>query len=117
MEKRVFRNRLVTVLIITAMALSLTGCRDGQASEGKKQVSVYLWSSAMLAEYAEYVQSQLPDLEIEFAVGNNDLDYYTFMAQNDALPDIITNRRFSLRDAAELQNQLMDLSNTDTAAS
>ena len=117
MEKRVFRNRLVTVLIITAMALSLTGCRDGRISEEKKHVSVYLWSSAMLAEYAEYVQSQLPDLEIEFTVGNNDLDYYRFMAERDALPDIITNRRFSLHDVAELQNYLMDLSETDIAAS
>ena len=84
MEKRVFRNRLVTVLIIAAMALSLAGCRDGRISEEKKHVSVYLWSSAMLAEYAEYVQSQLPDLEIEFTVGNNDLDYYRFMAERDA---------------------------------
>ena len=50
MEKRGFRNRLVTVLIITAMALSLAGCRDGRISEEKKHVSVYLWSSAMLAE-------------------------------------------------------------------
>ena len=71
----------------------------------------------MLDKYARYIQSQLPDLELEFVVGNNDLDYYRFMAENGALPDIITNRRFSLHDAAELQEQLMDLSKTDAAAS
>lgn len=117
MKRRGFIFRAVAVLLIAAMALSLAGCGGQKASEEKTAISVYLWSAGMLDKYARYIQSQLPDLELEFVVGNNDLDYYRFMAENGALPDIITNRRFSLHDAAELQEQLMDLSKTDAAAS
>ena len=117
MKGKNYKKRAVAALLIAVMAMSLIGCGSQDKASEKNHISVYLWSSVLLAEYAPYIQSQLPDLELEFVVGNNDLDYYTFMAQNDALPDIITNRRFSLHDAAELQNQLMDLSNTDTAAS
>lgn len=117
MKGKNYKKSAVAALLIAVMAMSLIGCGSQDKAPEKNHISVYLWSSVLLAEYAPYIQSQLPDLELEFVVGNNDLDYYTFMEQNDALPDIITNRRFSLHDAAELQNQLMDLSNTDTAAS
>ena len=32
--------------------------------------------------FAPYIQSQLPDVNIEFIVGNNDLDFYKFMNEN-----------------------------------
>ena len=54
-------------------------------------------------------------MNIQFVVGNNDLDFYKFMNENGQLPDIITSRRFSLHDAAALKDQLMDLSTTEQA--
>lgn len=54
-------------------------------------------------------------MNIEFIVGNNDLDFYTFLDKNGGLPDIITNCRFSLHDASPLKNHLMDLSTTSAA--
>ena len=69
----------------------------------------------MYEEYAPYIQSQLPDVNIQFVVGNNDLDFYRFMNENGALPDIITCCRFSLHDAAPLKDSLMDLSTTAEA--
>lgn len=54
-------------------------------------------------------------MNIEFIVGNNDLDFYTFLDKNGGLPDIITNCRFSLHDASPLKNHLMDLSTTNVA--
>lgn len=54
-------------------------------------------------------------MNIEFIVGNNDLDFYTFLDKNGGLPDIITNCRFSLHDASPLKNHLMDLSTTNAA--
>ena len=65
--------------------------------------------------FAPYIQSQLPDVNIEFIVGNNDLDFYKFMNENGELPDIITCHRFSLHDAADLKDQLLDLSTTEEA--
>lgn len=108
--------RLISAGLTMAMtALLFTGCAVQDKSEKEDSISVYLWSAGLYDTYARYIQSQLPDMDIEFVVGNNDLDFYTFMKENGALPDIITCRRFSLHDAADLQDQLMDLSTTEEA--
>ena len=104
-----------TVVVMIA-ALAVGGAllmRDEK--EQADSITVYLWSSSLYNTYAPYIQSQLPDVDIEFVVGNNDLDFYKFMNRNGALPDIITCRRFALHDAAELKDQLMDLSTTEEA--
>ena len=106
-----------TVVVMIA-ALAVGGAllmRDEK--EQADSITVYLWSSSLYNTYAPYIQSQLPDVDIEFVVGNNDLDFYKFMNRNGALPDIITCRRFALHDAAELKDQLMDLSTTEEAGS
>lgn len=69
----------------------------------------------MYEKYAPYIHSQLPDVNIQFVVGNNDLDFYKFLNENGQLPDIITCCRFSLHDAAPLKDSLMDLSTTSEA--
>ena len=69
---------------------------------------MYLWSTALYNSYAPYIQEQLPDVNIEFVVGNNDLDFYKFMTEHGELPDIITSRRFSRHDAVGLKDQLME---------
>ena len=58
---------------------------------------------------------QLPDIQVEFVVGNNDLDFYKFLNENGGLPDIITCCRFSLHDTNPLKDSLMDLSTTNVA--
>ncbi|MBP1561948.1 MAG: extracellular solute-binding protein [Oscillospiraceae bacterium] len=108
--------RLVSSATAAMMsALLFAGCGASNAREDADTISVYLWSAALYESYAPYIQSQLPDVNIQFVVGNNDLDFYKFMNENGALPDIITSRRFSLHDAAGLKDQLMDLSTTEQA--
>lgn len=112
--KRKNVKRLVSVIVTVAMTLSLlSGCGANDAKEDVDTISVYLWSTALYESYAPYIQSKLPDVNIEFVVGNNDLDFYKFMNEQGELPDIITMRRFSLHDAADLKDQLMDLSTTE----
>ena len=114
--KRKNGKRLAAVIVSVAMALSfLSGCGENREKEAADTISVYLWSSALYNSYAPYIQSQLPDVNIEFVVGNNDLDFYKFMNEHGELPDIITMRRFSLHDAAPLKENLMDLSTTEEA--
>ena len=114
-------HRLISVLAVLALGLSLlTGCGTKSAEEVEKQedaqtIQVYLWSNSLYEIYAPYVQSQLPDVNIEFIVGNNDLDFYKFLQQNGGLPDIITCCRFSLHDAAPLKDSLMNLALTNEA--
>ena len=114
-------RRLVSVLAALVMAVSLlAGCGTKTAEQVQEQedaqtIQVYLWSTSLYETYAPYVQSQLPDVNIEFIVGNNDLDFYKFLQENGGLPDIITCCRFSLHDAAPLKDSLMNLALTNEA--
>ena len=120
MNKRTFR-RLISAFAALVIGLSvLTGCGTKTAKNVEKQedaqtIQVYLWSTSLYETYAPYIQSQLPDVNIEFIVGNNDLDFYKFLQENGGLPDIITCCRFSLHDAAPLKDSLMNLALTNEA--
>ena len=114
-------HRLVSALLALVVGISLlTGCGTKSPEQVEKQedaqtIQVYLWTNALYENYAPYIQSQLPDVNVEFIVGNNDLDFYKFLQQNGGLPDIITCCRFSLHDAAPLKDSLMNLALTNEA--
>ena len=114
MKKKSIRNALSLLLVIGLSVSLMLGCNKKTTKE-KQTIQVYLWTTSLYEKYAPYIQSQLPDMNIEFIVGNNDLDFYTFLDKNGGLPDIITNCRFSLHDASPLKNHLMDLSTTNVA--
>lgn len=116
MKKRKW-NRVLSVLLVMVTVISLmSGCgKKSVKKEEKDTITVYLWSTSLYEKYAPYIQKQLPDINIEFVVGNNDLDFYRFLKENGGLPDIITCCRFSLHDANPLKDSLMDLSTTNAA--
>lgn len=78
-------HRISSLLAATVLGLFLlTGCAGKsaeavQAQEDADTIQVYLWSNSLYEKYAPYVQAQLPDVNIEFIVGNNDLDFYKFL--------------------------------------
>ncbi|MCF2679365.1 extracellular solute-binding protein [Faecalicatena contorta] len=110
------KKRICLLLVLIMVMTMFAGCgTDSTAKEDEDTITVYLWTTAMYEKYAPYIQSQLPDINIQFVVGNNDLDFYKFMNENGELPDIITCCRFSLHDAAPLKDNLMDLSTTSEA--
>ena len=110
-------NIVLPVLLVMVTAISLlSGCSGKcEEKEDAETITVYLWSTSLYEKYAPYIQEQLPDINIEFVVGNNDLDFYRFLDENGGLPDIITCCRFSLHDASPLKDSLMDLSTTNAA--
>ena len=120
MNKRTL-HRMFFALMALVMAVSLlAGCGTKSAEQVQEQedaqtIQVYLWTTSLYENYAPYIQAQLPDVNIEFIVGNNDLDFYKFLQQNGGLPDIITCCRFSLHDAAPLKDSLMNLALTNEA--
>ena len=120
MSKRTL-HRLISAFAALVIGLSvLTGCGTKTAENVEKQedaqtIQVYLWTNNLYETYAPYIQSQLPDVNIEFIAGNNDLDFYKFLQENGGLPDIITCCRFSLHDAAPLKDSLMNLALTNEA--
>ena len=114
------RNRALSALfVMAAVILLLAGCAGNSAEKEEKEdaesITVYLWSTKLYEKYAPYIQEHLPDINVEFVVGNNDLDFYKFLKENGGLPDIITCCRFSLHDASPLKDSLMDLSTTNVA--
>ena len=74
-------NKLLAVFLVMATVLSLlAGCGGKRAEkEDAETITVYLWSTSLYEKYAPYIQEQLPDINIEFVVGNNDLDFYRFL--------------------------------------
>ena len=111
------RGLSILLAVLAAAACLLTGCgtQKSEAQEDAETIQVYLWNTTLYENYAPYIQSQLPDVNIEFIVGNNDLDFYKFLNENGGLPDIITCCRFSLHDAAPLKDSLMNLATTNEA--
>ena len=116
MKKKKWNKILAVILaMVTAVSL-LSGCGGKSAAkEDAETITVYLWSTSLCEKYAPYIQEQLPDINVEFVVGNNDLDFYKFLEENGGLPDIITCCRFSLHDASPMKDSLMDLSTTNVA--
>ena len=116
MKKKKWNRVLPGILVMVTVISLLSGCGGKSAEkEDAETITVYLWSTSLYEKYAPYVQEQLPDINVEFVVGNNNLDFYKFLKENGGLPDIITCCRFSLHDASPLKDGLMDLSTTNAA--
>ena len=116
MKKKKWNRFLPGLLVMVTVISLLSGCGGKSAEkEDAETITVYLWSTSLYEKYAPYVQEQLPDINVEFVVGNNNLDFYKFLKENGGLPDIITCCRFSLHDASPLKDGLMDISTTNAA--
>ena len=116
MKKKKWNRVLSGLLVMVMVILFLSGCGEKRAEkEDAETITVYLWSTNLYEKYAPYIQKQIPDINVEFVVGNNDLDFYKFLDENGGLPDIITCCRFSLHDASPLKDSLMDLSTSNVA--
>ena len=117
------KKRLISLLLAVVMtAAMLTGCGGQQQStgskktEGKIQISMYLWDRSMLKELSPWLEEKFPEIEFTFIQSFNTIEYYKdLLSRGEEIPDIITCRRFSLNDAAPLAEHLMDLSQTEVA--
>ena len=87
-----------------------------EKKEGKEKVVVGCWGNQMLDTYTEYLCDLFPQVEFEFVLVTNSTDYYRFRQDHDDMPDILTVRRFALKDAVLLKDYLYDLSNTEMAS-
>lgn len=81
------------VLLVTGI---LAGCGQSKKDD---HLTVYLWENRLMKNIAPYIHEQFPDQDIEFIIGNNDTDLYSYFKEHGELPDIMTVRRFSGPDA------------------
>ena len=95
-----------------------TGTQTEQKEENneKEKVVVACWGNQMLDSYTQYLCDLFPQVEFEFILATNSTDYYRFRQDHDDMPDILTVRRFALKDAVLLKDYLYDLSNTELAS-
>ena len=119
MKKRRIFALLLTVVMIGAM---LGGCAVGKkpveaaAQNDRISISMYMWDRSMFKELSPWLEQKFPNIDFTFVQSYNTMEYYKdLMARGEAMPDIITCRRFSLNDAAPLAEYLMDLSKTEVA--
>ena len=114
-KKRYLAVLVAGVLLATAV---LSGCGQSkkEISKNDDHLTVYLWENRLMKNIVPYIQEQFPDHDIEFIVGNNDTDLYSYFEEHGELPDIITVRRFSGKDAQDLQPYLMDFASYDVVS-
>ncbi|MCM1058500.1 MAG: carbohydrate ABC transporter substrate-binding protein, partial [Firmicutes bacterium] len=110
------KQRKWILAVLAVMLLGSTGC--GESRDEKITLTVCLHDTELLEKYAPYLQRAVPEANLEFTVGRDSTDFYLFRQENGDLPDILTmGGGLSLRDSQELNDYLMDLSGTETAAS
>ncbi len=106
------------LLLLAAMGVlsaSLSGCGLWDDAPKRESVRVALWGNELLAGFAPYLCEKFPEVDFEFTLATNSTDYYRYLKEHDDLPDILTVRRFSLKDALFLKDSLYDLGNTEVA--
>ena len=119
-------KKILTLLLAVVMAATLLAGCGGQSAntagenstpqtEKKEKVVVACWGNQMLDSYTQYLCDLFPEVEFEFILATNSTDYYRFRQEHDDMPDILTVRRFALKDAVLLKDYLYDLSNTELA--
>ena len=116
------RRIFALVLVVLLTAAMLAGCASGnkpdeQAAQSDRiSISMYMWDRSMFKQLSPWLEQKFPDIDFTFVQSYNSMEYYKdLMARGEAMPDIITCRRFSLNDAAPLSEYLMDLSKTEVA--
>lgn len=120
------RRYLAFLLLAALLLTSLFGCgakrsetekQDTAATQtDRKHLTVYLWDSSLMGEFAAYVKQQCSDVDVEFLSGNNNVFLYDYLEKHGELPDVITTRRFSAADAQMVCPYLLDFSAYDVVS-
>ena len=109
-------KRFVALLLAVVMAAALFAGCTGQKKDDRISISLYAWDRSMFKELTPWLEEKFPEINFTFIQSFNTMEYYKdLMARGEAMPDIITCRRFSLNDAAPLSEYLMDLSKSEVA--
>lgn len=82
-------------------------------STGKDPLTVYLWDTDLIRDLGPYIREQLPDEDIQFIAGNNNVDLYSYLLEHGELPDVMTVRRFAGAEARDLRPHLLDFDSYD----
>ncbi len=111
----------LTMPTVLGACSSTSGNAEGASSsasagEQAAALKVYLWDTNLVRDLAPYIHEQLPDKNIEFIAGNNDVDLYNYLLEHGELPDVMTVRRFAGTEARALRPYLLDFDSYDVVS-
>lgn len=107
------KTRGIRLIFIFAALLALSGC-DKEKNTGNNELTVYLYDTRMLNDFAPYLTEAVPEVNFKFVASRSEVSYYEFCRQNGDLPDIIIVGCLPVREVQKLNDSLMDLSKTET---
>ena len=88
------------LMVLVLIAAPISGC-DSKKSSGenkKEKVTIALWGNQMLENYVQYICDTFPEVDFEFVLATNSTDYYRYRQDHNDMPDILSVRRFALKD-------------------
>lgn len=103
---------LFTLILIFSVFVT-TSCDNSN----RTVVRIGLCNQNMLDDVAKSLRKKFSDVEFEFTITNNSVDYYKYLISHDDLPDIITLRKYSMKDTLALKDSLLDLRYTSISSS
>lgn len=99
-----------------AIALALLSSCSNSSSE-KRHLTVSVWDYSLISSgYTDYIEEQNPDYDIEWIVGEDDLNFYVEQAEQGSLPDVILVSSFESTEAAKLTDSLLNLKDLEVGA-
>ncbi len=107
MKKRI---KYVFVFVVLVFLVIMTACEN---IDKKIKITMYLWDKSMCKELTPWLEDEFPDVEFDFIAGYDTPEFYKSLNKRGKLPDIFTCRRFSVNDAADLSDSLLDMSETE----
>ena len=107
---------VMTATMLAGCGTQTSGTEKNENESKKEKVTVALWGTQLLENYTKYLCDTFPEVEFEFVLATNSTDYYRYRNDHDDLPDIMTVRRFSLKDAVLIKDLLYDLGDTKLAS-
>ena len=107
---------VMTATMLAGCGTQTSGTEKNENESKKEKVTVALWGTQLPENYTQYLCDTFPEVEFEFVLATNSTDYYRYRNDHDDLPDILTVRRFSLKDAVLIKDLLYDLGDTKLAS-
>lgn len=107
---------VMTATMMVGCGKTKSGTEEKKNESGKEKVTVALWGTQLLENYAQYLCDTFPEVEFEFFLATNNTDFYRYLNDHNDLPDILTVRRFSLKDAVLIKELMYDLGDTELAS-
>lgn len=101
------------ILVLLLMIFTFAGTTSCGMINQKIHITMYLWDKSMCKELTPWLEEEFPNVKFDFIAGYNKIDFYESLEKRNALPDIMTCRRFSLNDASKISDSLLDMSETE----